>query len=256
MIIVPSSLAISCWLIVFGISRPAAQHMRQCAVPDQLIVSTDLLSLMVKPMYETLKALCLNRHRERGYTETILLPAFELLQYESAAVDEKFMIDNGLDKETTPSYATNYVILNTLRLMERQLGLGIELGLYPNWWDLHTAFWYRDFLLSALINVKGVIEEDIVQRMENELRSVTEHEENETHAERQNQQQKIKNPKSKKGKQSKQQTTSAQDSEVYDNRKADDFEERLEYTTLLIRRDLCRGVVHNIAVLSQAKLLT
>jgi hypothetical protein len=218
-------------------------------VPDLLLVSTNVLSIMAKPMYETLKALCLNRHRERGYIETILLPSFELLQYESAAVDEKFKIDHGLDIETTPSYATNYVILNTLRLMERYLGLGIELGLFPNWWDLHTALWYRDFLLSALINVKGVIDEEMMNDEDN------------THAEKQLQQQRKKKPQSKKGKQSKQQTTSDQDASLpagvdfSEQPKTGDFEERLQYTSLLLSRNLCRGLVHCISALCQAKLL-
>lgn len=54
-------------------------------------------------------------------------------------VDEKFREEHGLDANTTPSYATNYVILQTIRLMERHVGLGIELGLYPKWYDLSTA---------------------------------------------------------------------------------------------------------------------
>ncbi len=230
-------------------NRSPAQHMRQCAVPDLLLVSTDLLSIMVKPMYETLKALCLNRHRERVYIETILLPAFEVLQYESTVVDEKFKIDRGLDIERTPSFATNYVILNTIRLMERHLGLGIELGLFPNWWDMHTALWYRDFLLSALINVKGVIGEEML------------HEGDDTRPERQLQQQRKKKPKSKKGKQSKQQTTSSQDAsipagaEFSDQPNTDNFNDRLQYTSLLVKRNLCRGLVQYMSALRQANLL-
>lgn len=214
-------------------------------MPDLLLVSTDLLSIMAKPMYETLKALCLNRHRERGYTETILLPTFELLQYESAVIDEQFKIGHGLDMETTPSYATNYVIMNTLRLMERYLGLGIELGLYPNWWDLHTTLWYRDFLLSALINVKGVIEDEIGHKMGMELRLIADQKGNGTHAK-----QKKKKTKSKNGRQSKNQC-----SEVGGTCNTDDFEERLEYASLLLRRNLSRGLLHYISALCQAKLL-
>ena len=42
---------------------PLGRHMRQlCAVPELLLTSTDLLTLLAKPMYDTLKALCLNRH--------------------------------------------------------------------------------------------------------------------------------------------------------------------------------------------------
>ncbi len=218
-------------------------------MPDLLLVSPDLLSKMVKPMYETLKALCLNRHRERMYIETILLPAFEHLQYESAVIDEKYTIDRGLVTETTPSFATNYVILNTLRLMERHLGLGVELGLFPNWWDLHTALWYRDFLLSALVNVKGVIGEEMV------------HQEDDTRPERQLQQQRKKKPKSKRGRQSKQQTISFQDASILagakfsDQHKTDNFDDSLQYTSLLVKRNLCRGLVQYMSALCQANLL-
>ncbi len=103
---------------------------QQCAVPELMLTSTDFLTRLAKPMYDTLKALCLNRHRERGFTESILLPAFQLLQYEAASIDEKFRTEHELDA-ATPSYLTNYVILNTIRMMERHVGLGIELGLYP-----------------------------------------------------------------------------------------------------------------------------
>ena len=125
---------------------------QQCAVPELLLESSSpdggisWLTRLAKPMYDTLKALCLNRHRERGFTESILLPAFQTLQYEAATVDEKFREEHGLDPKTTPSYATNYVILNTIRLMERHVGLGIELGLYPNWYDLSTALVSDDII--------------------------------------------------------------------------------------------------------------
>jgi hypothetical protein len=138
-----------------------------CAVPELLIESTDLVSRSAKLMYDTLKCLCLNRHRERGFIKQILLPAFQVLQYEAAAADEQFRNEHEL-KQTTPVYTTNYMILNTIRLMERYIRLGIELGLYPNWYDLSTALWYRDFLLSALINMKGTIEQEKMERREME----------------------------------------------------------------------------------------
>lgn len=167
---------------------------QQCAAPELLIsCSTDWLTRMAKPMYDTLKCLCLCRHRERGFIELVLLPAFKLLQYEARNVDEQFHNQYDLDPKVTAAYATNYVILMTVRLMERHVGLGIELGLYPNWYDLSTALWYRDFLLSALINVKASIERERVQRKE----MIRKQEEEEKKAR--------KKGKTKKGKKSKQQ---------------------------------------------------
>ena len=252
----------------------------QCAVPELLLTSTDWLTRIAKPMYDTLKALCLNRHRERGFTESVLLPAFQVLQYEAATVDEKFRAENGLDA-TKVSYATNYVILNTIRLMERHVGLGIELGLYPNWYDLNTALWYRDFLLSALMNVKGSVVRDRTQRKEmdqqiereeeeerNRVAAATEAAKQTQSMQQQHQQQHggKKRGKAKKGKKSKQQQqkqVTATSSQIPNNGTsttstqltAEDFEDRLEYTSLLLHRNLCRGLVRYIAVLRQAKML-
>eukprot|EP00804_Cyclotella_cryptica_P004040 CCRYP_015446-RA/>CCRYP_015446-RA protein AED:0.25 eAED:0.25 QI:1054/1/1/1/1/1/4/1029/442 len=68
------------------------QHMVQlCAVPESMIESTgSWLARLAKPLYDTLKALCLDRHRERTWTESILLPAFGALQTEAASMDEIF----------------------------------------------------------------------------------------------------------------------------------------------------------------------
>ena len=234
------------------------QHMRQqCAVPELLLESTcegglAWLDRLAKPMYDTLKALCLNRNRERGFTESILLPAFKLLQYEAAIVDDQFRREHGLDK-TTPSYATNYVILNTIRLMERHVGLGIELDLYPKWYDLSQALWYRDFLLSALINVRGSIEQERVQRNEMGLRIKMEQEQEERKVNAQHNHSKKKG-KAKKGNKSKQSTSQTSEAGVKKS-SAEDFEDRLDYTALLLKRNLCRGLVRYIAALCQAKML-
>lgn len=248
-------------------SEMMGQHMRQqCGVPKLLLEAScadgvPWLTRIAKPMYDALKALCLNRHRERGFTESILLPAFQLLQYEAATVDENFKKEHGLDAKATPSYATNYVILNTIRLMERHVGLGIELGLYPNWYDLSTALWYRDFLLSALINVRGSIERERIQRRDMDLRIKMEQDEEERKARTQSQQGK-KRGKAKKGKKPKQPTLLAAPSappavpaEASAKSTEEDFEDRLEYTSLLLHRNLCRGLVRYIAALRQAEVL-
>lgn len=213
-------------------------------------------------MYDTLKALCLNRHRERGFTESILLPAFQQLQYDAANVDDKFRNEHGLDRSTAPPYASNYVILCTIRLMERHVGLGIELGLYPNWYDLQSALWYRDFLLSALINVRGTIERERAQRKAMEKQIKMEQEEEEMRARAQLEQQNKKKGKAKKGKKLKLHpssppavnvSTSSTEEDL--NQAALDFEDRLEYTALLLHRTLCRGLVRYMAALRQAKVL-
>ncbi|KAL9189153.1 hypothetical protein ACHAXT_011643 [Thalassiosira profunda] len=199
--------------------------------------------------------------RNRGFTESIVLPAFKQLQYVAAVVDEKFKEEHELDPRTTPSYATNYVILNTIRLMERHVGLGIELKLYPNYYDLSTAIWYRDFLLSAMINVRGTIEQERIERKKMDLRIKMEEEEAERKAKaqaQQQQQQSKKKGKSKKGnksKQSKPEPVAQAPNAELGRKLAEDLEDRIEYTTLMLRRSMCRGLVRYIAALRQAEML-
>lgn len=230
---------------------------QQCAVPDLLLEGHSAsgvpwLTRLAKPMYDVLKALCLNRHRERAFTDTILLPAFQLLQCDAATVDQRFKEEYELDLKTTPSYATNYIILNTIRLMERYVGIGIELGLYTkNWYDLSTAIWYRDFLLSAMINVRGSMDQNKIERKQMHRRIKMEEDAAKT----------SKKGKGKKGKKSKQPASSPTDDSTSVLDAADlkpsqeDFEDRLEYTSLLLHRTMCRGLVRYIAALRQANLL-
>ena len=100
--------------------------------------------------------------------------------------------------------------------MERHISLGIELGLYPNWYDLSTALWYRDFLLSAMINVKASIEREKKQRKEIDLQLKMEQEEEERKSK--------KKGKSKKNKRSRQQPTSPSATTLEENVTAEDFE--------------------------------
>ena len=74
-------------------------------------------------------------------------------------------------------------------------------------------------------------------------------------------QQSKKKGKTKKGKKSKRPTSpapiapAALTAEVDVKPPAEDFEDRLDYTSLLLHRNLCRGLVRYIAALRQAKVL-
>ena len=224
-----------------------------CAVPGGLLES-GWIARLSKPLYDTLKALCLDRHRERTFIEA-LLPAFGNLQNEAAAVDEMFREGNGLDPVTTPAYATNYVMVQTLRLMERHVGLGIELGLYPHWYDLSQAFWYRDFLLTALLNVRSTLEKERLERKVVEYQLQMEQEEEEK---------KIACPqkkgggKKKKGKKSKGPAPVNSDDvamDIMSKITPETLEDRIDFTIQTLHRSLCRGMVRLIASLRQRSLL-
>ena len=73
-------------------------------------------------------------------------------------------------------------------------------------------------------------------------------------------QQSKKKGKTKKGKKSKRPTSPtpsalALTTEAGVKPTAEDFEDRLDYTSLLLHRNLCRGLVRYIAALRQAKVL-
>ena len=239
------------------------QHMQQvCAVPDLLLESAypgcghSWLVRLAKPIYDTLKALCFDQHRERTFTEAFIFPAFASLQLQAREVDESFRLEHGFESQKVASYASNYVIVQTIRLMERHVGIGISIGLYPKWYDLSTAYWYRDFLLSALLNIRGSIEQERMERKAMELRIKLEEEERKK-VNATAKKQIIKKGK-KKGKKKDPNVDMVRDSAIKAAARvtAEDFEERVEYTSLTIRRYLCRGTVRYIAALRQAGLLT
>ena len=234
-----------------------------CAVPRSMVESAGWIARLSKPLYDTLKALCLDRHRERAFTERFLFPAFSTLQKEAAAVDEMFREANDLDAASTPAYATNYVIVQTLRLMERHVALGIELGLYPYWYDLSQAFWYRDFLLTALLNVMSTLEKEKMERkiLEHQIKMEQEEEEK-RHAPQEHtcSLKKAGSGKKKKGKKAKGASphpslyTHASAIDAISKISPESFEDRIDFTIISLRRSLCRGTVRLIAALQQAQL--
>lgn len=237
------------------------QHMQQCcAVPKVLLQSAfpgcghSWLLRLAKPIYDTLKALCYDQHRERAYTETFLIPSFASLQLAAAGVDESFRLEHDLDSETTASYAANYVMVQTTRLMERYVGIGIRIGLYPNWYDLSAAYFYRDYLLSALISIRGSIEQERMDRKAMELKiKLEEMEEKKANAVKKQPPKKNK----KKGKKKEPGPDAIRETAIAEAARVtvEDFEDRLDYSLLTVHLYLCRGMIKLIAALRQSGLL-
>ncbi|EJK68489.1 hypothetical protein THAOC_10321 [Thalassiosira oceanica] len=206
-----------------------ASQMISWGVPELLLdIKYDdkpFMARLVKPIYDTLKALCFNRQREITYIESILLPAFQNLQYEAAVMDDSFREKYKLDVRNTSPYASNFVIMHTLRLMERYLALQCEVGLYTHPHDLQVVYWYRDFLLSAHVSVRGEIARDKSVRSAMELQ--------------------IGNGEKK------------EISEQGDTIKMQEFEveDRIEMTALILKRNISRGLVRYMSVLQQVGLL-
>lgn len=211
------------------------EHMRQLThVPENFLsderVAT-FLGRLAKPVYDTLKLKTLNRSRQRIYIETVMLGEWRLLQDEAHAVDVTWRRENRLD-HSTPTYLCQYVLSHLIRIMDRHLTVGIELGIYQSFHDLSVAFWYRDFLLSGLLNnlslmrrAKAVIAQQAKQQAEKGKN-------------------KKKNSKNKQKENAKQRLQMIADKE-----------EEYEMVLLGLKRDLCRGTKRFIAGLFQANVV-
>jgi hypothetical protein len=130
-------------------------NMRQWGhIPEAVIASEhahSFLNRLAKPVYDTLKLRLLNRNRQRAYIEAVMLQDWMSLQNEAHSLDVHYRRENGLDN-TTPPHFSQYVLTILIRLMDRFVTLGIELGLCQGHVDISFSFWYRDFLLKALSN--------------------------------------------------------------------------------------------------------
>ena len=131
------------------------RNMQQWShIPESLLDnhhSRAFLNRLAKPIYETLKLLTLNRHRQRGYIEAVMLPDWTSLQHEAHLVDVNYRRENGLDNNTPP-YFSQYVLSILIGLMDRHIAAGLEAGIFHGHVDISIAYWYRSFLLSALVN--------------------------------------------------------------------------------------------------------
>jgi len=217
-----------------------ANHMHRCAVPETItdtLYGRQFLNRLCKPIYDTLKLLTLNRNRQRTYMDVVMLKEWATLQHEAATVDLGFQDEFELDRATTMLYATNYVLLTTVGLMEYHVGLGIELGLFNGHYHLTTAFWYRDFLLSTRLNIITSMKEHLKERKAMEAQIGREEAAAKAKAENVN----VKK-KGKKGGKRNNATKSANVVMLVET-SPEDEEDMAEFLLLSVKRTLCRGIV-------------
>jgi len=139
------------------------EMIRMMGLPHVLLESKygkAFLNRLAKPMYDTLKLLVLNRNRQRTYMEAIMFHDWSALQQEAHVVDmnhrqEELLRDAAA--AAVPPYFTQYALYTMVWLMDHHVALGIELRLYCGQHDLAVAYWYRDFLLSSLLNTLSSI---------------------------------------------------------------------------------------------------
>jgi hypothetical protein len=130
-------------------------HMQQLShIPEavfQNMMVQAFLGRLAKPVYDLLKAMLLNRNRQRAYMEAVMLPDWSTLSQEASVVDHHLMKDPAVGPDIPPHFS-HYALYLTIDCMDHYVTLGLELKLTCGDYELAVAYWYRDFLLSALIN--------------------------------------------------------------------------------------------------------
>lgn len=187
------------------------------AVPDDIFESKHgqiFLNRLAKPVYDTLKLRLLNRNRQRAYMEAVIIHDWSQLQQEAHIVDVHYRKEKDLDKKSPP-FISHYVLSNLVSLMDFHVSIGVELSLFRTHEDLAVVYWYRDFLLSTLLNNMTAMKKTKEAQNEGTAKAGKGHK---------------KNNKTKKDANGKPQQTS-------------DVEYDLDFLLLECKRSLCRGLV-------------
>jgi hypothetical protein len=169
---------------------------------------------LAKPIYDALKLRTLNRCRQRHYIEAVMLNDWISLQNEAHMIDIHYREHVKAPKGSFSPFLTQYVLYYMLSIMDRHLAVGLELQIYRSHLDVCMAYWYRDFLLSALLNNLSTM-------------------------------------RASKSAVAKQSTEGSRDENVLDvtrRNQEDDFEMML----ISIQRDVCRGLKRFLVALQQA----
>lgn len=232
---------------IFGqhtIRQLILQDMRQWShIPESLMAnehSQNFLNRLAKPIYDTMKLKCLNKNRQRAYIEVVMLPEWLSLQNEAHVVDAHYQQTKISDSAPPPPHFSHYVLTVVIRLMERFVASGVELGLFYSHEELSYANWYRDYLLSALLNNLNTMKRTkAIPPSKGSDKSVR----NTGRGGRGRK----KTPHSK----AKGSPTVADSTDAI----VDDIEDDLELTALMLKRNLCRGTIRFLAALRQAGYL-
>lgn len=210
----------------YSLSLMIMRHMQQLSrVPDDVFQTTTsqaFLGRLAKPVYDILKLMILNRNRQRAYVEVIILPDWGVLSQEAAVADTALKHDPKFGPDTLPHFSS-YALHLTVECMDHFVALGIELGLYCSGYELFCAYWYRDFLLSALLSQLGMMRKTRLLAREMQQAALASAS--------------AKRGKKKGGKANKKPTQA--------NTKADveDIEDDLEFILASLKRVLCRGLM-------------
>jgi hypothetical protein len=207
-------------------------------IPEAVIANEhahSFLNRLAKPVYDTLKLRLLNRNRQRAYIEAVMLQDWMSLQNEAHILDVYYRRENGLDN-TTPPHFSQYVLIILIRLMDRFVVLGIELGLCHGHVDISFSFWYRDFILKALWNTLSLTRRSKQEALAASVRPVE-------------------TTTKQKGKGKKKSQKPKNGGGTVTKQTPEDKEDDLEMLVLDLKHNLCVGILRFIAALRQTGIL-
>eukprot|EP00903_Cladosiphon_okamuranus_P014294 g13276.t1 len=136
-----------------------AEAMTDVGVPDAVVTSPSgmaFLERVGKPVYETLRMLCLNRARQRTSLE-LQMQDWRTLQAYADNVDDAFQLQYGL-APTTQRYMSKWALTEVLGLMHRYLQIGVELQL-PSAHEWSGTYWYWDYVMTTKMMTEGSLRE-------------------------------------------------------------------------------------------------
>jgi hypothetical protein len=217
----------------YELQHLVAQDMIQLeGTPEALlagIYGQALLAHLAKPVYDMLKLFLLNRNRQQAYLDAAMIPDWAALQQEARAVDLNYCMEQQIPT-SSPPYFSEYVLYNLLGLMDHYIALGLELSLYVGHHDLATAYWYREALLSSLVNTRMAMQSQKLKARQDKVHQET------------------------KSKGKKRGANKAKKNHTGTQSKAD-LNDEFDLLLMTLKRNLCRGSSRFIAALSQAELL-
>ena len=202
----------------------SADLKRLASAPDSLFIGTygqAFLTQLAKPVYDTLKLCLLNRNRQQAYLEAVMIPDWSSLQQDARVVDMIYCMENSLPP-TFPPFFSHYVMYNLIWLMDHHIALGLELGLFHGHHDLAAAYWYRDILLSSLLNTLTTMQRTKLDTQKQEHGETSKS-----------------NAKKKRGKDSAKKCTDGS----LTMPSQQDLENEFDFMLVSMKRDLCRGLM-------------
>ncbi|CBJ30997.1 conserved unknown protein [Ectocarpus siliculosus] len=143
----------------FDVMWFVAEAMTDVGVPDAVVNSPSgmaFLDRVGKPVYETLRTLCLNRGRQRMSLE-LQMQDWRTLQAYASTVDDAFQLQYGLGAGTQ-RYMSKWALTEVLGLMHRYLQIGVELQL-PSAHEWSGMFWYWDYVMTTKMMAEGSLKE-------------------------------------------------------------------------------------------------